>query len=184
MHQIRIFYRNAFWTNGCWSLERRSSVLLSKTYACGVAGCRSPGSSPMCSVDITDGLALLPAARRCCFWKLWFPGGFQHLVHTVLFLVGIFVCSQTGSHPYEDVTKSGYKLYMKYKSSIILLFFGYTMKIKYTNLALFSFLFFHFWILKTFHFISFSSFKSLNSLLATFHKVLVSIYFKGNFFKS
>ncbi len=28
--KIRIFYRNAFWTNGCWSLERRSSVLLSK----------------------------------------------------------------------------------------------------------------------------------------------------------
>ncbi len=35
---------------------------------------------------------------------------------------------KSGNHPWEDLAKSGYKPNMKYKSLIILLYFGYTLK--------------------------------------------------------
>jgi hypothetical protein len=44
-----------------------------------------------------------------------------------VFILGIFVCSQSGDHPQEDLAKSGYKSEIKYKSCIILLYiFGHT----------------------------------------------------------
>jgi hypothetical protein len=50
---------------------------------------------------------------------------------------GIFVCSQSDNHPKEDIAKSGYKPYLKYKSLIIL----NPIKTKYRNLATFNILF-------------------------------------------
>jgi hypothetical protein len=38
-------------------------------------------------------------------------------------LLGFFLCSQSDDHPYKDLTKSGYTLNMKQKSSINLLYF-------------------------------------------------------------
>jgi hypothetical protein len=38
-------------------------------------------------------------------------------------LLGLFLCSQSDDHPYKDLTKSGYKLNMKQKSLINLLYF-------------------------------------------------------------
>jgi hypothetical protein len=40
-----------------------------------------------------------------------------------VFSLGIFVCSQSGYHPEENLAKSGYKPDMKYKPLIILLYF-------------------------------------------------------------
>jgi hypothetical protein len=111
-----------------WSVG--AACFCQKTYACGVGGRRSRGSSQM---SRTFSVALWGTKR----WRTGaFAGGSTLLLlralvsgripapatYSVVFL-GIFVCSQTGSHPYEDVTKSGYKLYIKYKSLIILLYF-------------------------------------------------------------
>jgi hypothetical protein len=41
---------------------------------------------------------------------------------TVAF-VRVFAFSQSGDHPWEDLAKSGYKPFMKYKTLIILLYF-------------------------------------------------------------
>ncbi len=49
----------------------------------------------------------------CCFVQAEFS----------VFFSGIFVCSQSGNHPYAHLVKSGYKPEVKYKSSIILLYF-------------------------------------------------------------
>jgi hypothetical protein len=63
-----------------------------------------------------------------------------------LFVVKVAIipgrCKKSGNHLWEDLAKSGYKPNVKYKSLIILLYFGYTLKTKYTNLAIFTTFFF------------------------------------------
>jgi hypothetical protein len=39
------------------------------------------------------------------------------------FCLGIFVCSQSGDHPWEDLAKSGYKPETNYQSLFIFLYF-------------------------------------------------------------
>jgi hypothetical protein len=43
--------------------------------------------------------------------------------HAPNVLLGFFLFSQSDDHPYKDLTKSGYKLNMKQKSLINLLYF-------------------------------------------------------------
>jgi hypothetical protein len=43
-----------------------------------------------------------------------------------------------GDHPWDDLAKSGYKPDMKYKSLTYFYIFGYILKMKYRNLAIFT----------------------------------------------
>jgi hypothetical protein len=44
-----------------------------------------------------------------------------------------------GDHSWEDLTKSGYKINIKYESFIILLYFSYTLKSKYRHRMILAF---------------------------------------------
>jgi len=63
-------------------------------------------------------------------------------------------CNKSASNTWEDLAKS-----IKYKSLIILVCFGYMLKTKYRNLAIFTHIFSHIYLLKTSNITLFLNFK-------------------------
>ncbi len=66
---------------------------------------------------------------------------FQHLISHIMYILGIFACTQSGyhagedvekggDHSLEDLAKSGYKTNIKYESLIILLYISYMLQSK------------------------------------------------------